>query len=143
MSYIHHIFDFIILCTIFSTVHLYFQQNLQFSLGYFIYITQFFFEKGQWDFSHTLCHFLPIYDSAPSPSPDTASALAFPVSLQPHSGVYTNAKGQISSSLVLLDSPFSVADCWFFHAWTCGEYHKQKFFHTFRTRKSCNVSSFI
>ena len=36
---------------------------------------------------------------------------AFPVSLQPHSGVYTNAKGQISSSLVLLDSPFSVADC--------------------------------
>lgn len=81
MSYIHHIFDFII----FPFYAQYYQR--------FIYI------------------FSKIYDSAPSPSPDTASALAFPVSLQPHSGVYTNAKGQISSSLVLLDSPFSVADC--------------------------------
>ena len=121
MSYIHHIFDFII----FPFYAQYYQRFIYiFGKIYnshlvIIYIRQLFFKKGQWDFSHTLCHFLSICDSAPSPSPDTASALAFPVSLQPHSGVYTNAKGQISSSLVLLDSPFSVADCWFFHRSYC------------------------
>ena len=110
MSYIHHIFDFII----FPFYAQYFQRFIYiFSKTYnshlvILYISHNSFSKKGNEISPTL---LPIYDSAPSPSPDTASALAFPVSLQPHSGVYTNAKGQISSSLVLLDSPFSVADC--------------------------------
>ena len=54
MSYIHHIFDFIILCTIFSTVHLYFQQNLQFSLGYFIYHTILFQKRAMRFLPHPL-----------------------------------------------------------------------------------------
>lgn len=114
MSYIHHIFGFII----FPFYAQYYQRFIYiFSKIYsshlvIIYISDNSFSKKGNEISPTpfvisYLFTIPLHLHPLIPP----RHWAFPVSLQPHSGVYTNAKGQISSSLVLLDSPFSVADC--------------------------------